>query len=155
MIRPAAPEDAPRVAAIWNKVIRETTAIFASTTRSEEEIATLAREDFFVHEGDGALLGFVRSFPFRAGNGYAFTVEQTIMVADGAQGKGVGRGLMDHLTAHVRARGKHSLWGVVTAENEAGLAFHRACGFREHGRLPEVGFKFGRWHDAVLMGLAL
>lgn len=155
MIRPAVAADAPALAAIWNRVIRETTAIFASTERTEAEIAALTSEDFFVQEEDGAILGFARAFPFRAGNGYAFTVEHTVMVAEGAHGRGVGRALMGHLAGHVAGQGKHTLWGVVTAENAPGLAFHRACGFREHGRLPEVGWKFGRWHDAVLMGLRL
>ena len=155
MIRPATPQDAPQLAAIWNPVIRHSTAIFSSEERSEEEIARLAAQDFWVWDEGGRILGFVRIFPFRAGNGYAHTAEHTIMLAPEAQGKGIGRRLIDHAVEQARAQGKHTLWAAVTGENEAGVAFHRACGFEVHGRLPEVGRKFDRWHDVVLMGRRL
>jgi phosphinothricin acetyltransferase len=45
----------------------------------------------------------------------------------------------------------HSLWAGVSAENPAGRAFHNAIGFTEVATLSEVGFKFGRWIDLVLM----
>lgn len=152
MIRPASLADVPRIAAIWNRVIRESSAIFSSEERSEEEIARLVQEDFWVWDEEGEVLGFDRFFPFRGGNGYRHTVEHTIMLAPQAQGRGIGRRLVDHVAAAARAKGKHSLWAAVAGENAAGLAFHAACGFREYGRLPEVGRKFGRWHDVVLMG---
>ncbi len=154
MIRPATPQDAPALSAIWNPVIRHSTAIFSSEERSEEEIARLASENFWVWDEDG-IQGFVRFFPFRAGNGYIHTVEHTIMLAPTAQGRGIGRRLVEHAAAEAKAQGKHTLWAAVTGENTAGVAFHRACGFTEHGRLPEVGYKFGRWHDVVLMGRRL
>jgi L-amino acid N-acyltransferase YncA len=155
VIRAATRADAPAIGAIWNRVIRESTSIFASTERTEAEIADLARQDFWVWDEGGRILGFARFFPFRAGNGYAHTVEHTILVAPEAHGRGVGRALMEHLIARAAEAGKHSLWAAVTGENEAGVAFHRSLGFVEHARLPEVGRKFGRWHDVVLMGLRL
>ena len=155
MIRPARAADAPAIAAIWNPVIRHSTAIFSSEERSEEEIARLAAQDFWVWDDGGTILGFARFFPFRAGNGYAFTVEHTVMVAPEGQGRGIGRALMLRVIEEARAQAKHSLWAAVTGENEAGLLFHKALGFTEHARLPEVGRKFGRWHDVVLLGLCL
>lgn len=157
MIRPARPGDAAQLRAIWTPVIRETTAIFHTTERTEEEIAALTAgaDPFLVREEEGRILGFARCFPFRAGNGYAPTVEHTILLAPEAQGRGIGRALIEALCGAAAAQGKHTMWGAVSAENEAGIAFHRACGFREHGRLPEVGYKFGRWLDLVLMGRRL
>lgn len=155
MIRPARPADAAAVAAIWNPVIRTSSAIFSSEERSIEEVARLIEQDCWLWAEGDAVLAFVRIFPFRSGNGYAHTVEQTIMVSPPAKGRGIGRALVEHAAAAARAAGKHSLWAAVSAENGPGLAFHRACGFTEHGRLPEVGWKFGRWHDVVLMGRML
>lgn len=156
MIRAAAPADAPALAAIYNRVIRETTHIFASTERGEEEVAALiAGGAVFVWEDAGRVGGFARFFPFRAGSGYAHTAEHTILVEPWAQGRGVGRALVACEAAHARAAGKHTLWAAVSADNAPGLAFHEACGFEAHGRLPKVGRKFGRWLDVVLMGLRL
>ncbi len=157
MIRPAAAPDAPALWRIWTPVIRDTTAIFHTAERSEEEIAALtgAGDPFLVWEEAGEVLGFARCFPFRAGNGYAHTVEHTILLAPAARGRGGGRALMEALLQEAGARGKHTMWGAVSAENAEGIAFHRACGFAEHGRLPQVGRKFGRWLDLVLMGRVL
>ena len=66
-------------------------------------------------------------------------------------GRGAGRALIGAIEAAGRDAGLHSLIGVVSGENAAGVAFHRRVGFVEVARLPQVGFKFGRWHDAVLM----
>ena len=68
-----------------------------------------------------------------------------------AQGGGVGRALMTAIEAHARSNGVHSLWAGISAENPGGVGFHRALGFVHVARLPEVGFKFGRWMDLVLM----
>ena len=157
MIRPAARADAAQLHAIWTPVIRETTHIFHTTERSEEEIAALTQgpDPFLVWDEGGPVLGFARCFPFRAGNGYAATVEHTILLAPQARGRGVGRALIDALADAAAAQGKHTMWGAVSAENTAGIAFHEACGFTIHGRLPEVGRKFGRWLDLVLMGRRL
>ncbi len=157
MIRPAAPGDAAGLHAIWTPVIRMTTFIFHTTERSEEEIAGLTRgaDPFLVWDDGGQVLGFARCFPFRAGNGYVRTVEHTILLAPGAQGRGIGRRLIDALAEVAAVQGKHMMIGAISAENAAGIAFHAACGFQEHGRLPEVGYKFGRWLDLVLMGRRL
>jgi phosphinothricin acetyltransferase len=58
---------------------------------------------------------------------------------------------MAALEREARAAGGHTMIGGVSTENPAGLAFHAALGYREAARLPEVGFKFGRWLDLVLM----
>jgi phosphinothricin acetyltransferase len=156
VIRPAAPRDAAQLHAIWTPVIRETTSIFHTTERSEEEIAALtAGPDPFLVWDDGAVRGFARCFPFRAGNGYTRTVEHTILLAPSAHGRGIGRRLIDALAQAAAQQGRHMMIGAISAENTSGLAFHAACGFAEHGRLPEVGYKFGRWLDLVLMGRRL
>ncbi len=73
------------------------------------------------------------------------------MLAPDARGRGVGRSLMSALCTHAGAEGVHSLWAGISAENPAAVRFHAALGFTEIARLPEVGYKFGRWMDLILM----
>jgi phosphinothricin acetyltransferase len=101
---------------------------------------------FFVAEEAGAVLGTIA---LARKDGYGEV--KSMFVDPAARGRGVGRALMAALEDHARAGGAHSLWAGVSAENPAGLGFHRAIGFAEIARLPEVGFKFGRWMDLVLM----
>ena len=66
-------------------------------------------------------------------------------------GRGGGRLLMNALFAHAKDAGKHSMFAGCSAENSGAVAFHARMGFQEVATLPEVGFKFGRWIDLVLM----
>lgn len=153
MIRRARPEDAAAIAAIWNAVIRDTAQTF--TTAEKDPAALAATLDgtppAFVAVPGGAVAGFVTAGQFRAGPGYARTFEHSIHVAPAARGRGLGRALMVALEADLAARGVHSLIAGVAGENPDGAAFHAALGYAEIARLPQVGRKFDRWHDLVLM----
>jgi len=83
--------------------------------------------------------------------GYHYTVEHTIHVREDNQGNGVGRSLMTVLFAAAHSLGKHVMVGAVTGENEASIRFHERLGFVEVARMPQVGAKFGRWLDLVLL----
>jgi L-amino acid N-acyltransferase YncA len=151
MIRPATTADAPTITSIWNHYIGETTVTFLPDEKSVEDVEKMIATDVCLVADDGGVQGFARYFQFRGGRGYFHTVEHTVLLAPGTAGRGYGRGLMKALMAHAAQAGKHSMWAGVSGENTAGVSFHVALGFEEIARLPEVGFKFGRWIDLVLM----
>ena len=156
-LRPATPDDAAAIAAVWNPFIREGFVTFNSALKPPAEIAALiqartaAGHGFLVAEENGAVAGFATYGQFRAGVGYAHTMEHTILLAPGAGGRGLGRALMAALEDHAAAAGAHSMIAGVSAANPPGIAFHAAIGYAERARLPQVGFKAGRWLDLVLM----
>lgn len=156
-IRPAEAGDAKALAGIVNHYIRETTVSFTEDEKTvlEMALAVKTRDEaghgFLVAEGNGDLLGYATYGPYRNGSGYRETLEHTVLLRPGAEGKGVGRALMAALEEHARAGGVHSLIGGISGENEGGIAFHRRIGFAEVGRVAEAGLKFGRRIDLVLM----
>jgi phosphinothricin acetyltransferase len=153
MIRPARPGDAAAIAAIWNRVIRDTAFTFTSAEKSVDTLAEAiaAGAPWHVTEAAGAVRVFLTASQFRGGPGYAHTFEHSVHVAPAAQGAGHGRALMRAIEADLAARGAHSLLAGVAGENPGAMAFHAALGYRVVATLPEVGWKFGRWHDLVLM----
>ncbi|SMO71767.1 phosphinothricin acetyltransferase [Thalassovita litoralis] len=157
LIRPACSDDVPVVLAIWNPFIRDTAVTFNSAEKTAPGLtADIAAKEaegkaFFVAELDGAIVGFATYGQFRGGVGYARTMEHTVILSESAHGRGVGRALMTAIEDHARAAGAHSMFAGVSAENTAGKAFHAAIGYAEVARLKQVGFKFGRWMDLVLM----
>lgn len=151
-IRRASAGDAMAIAAIWNEIIRESIATFTSAEKTPAVLASLMQDQpFWVAEGDARVLGFATYSQFRGGPGYAHTMEHTLHLARESQRRGIGRALMAHLEDAARAEGVHSLMAGISGENSTGLAFHRALGYLEAARLAQVGYKFGRWHDLVLM----
>lgn len=154
MIRHAMPTDAPSIAAIWNHYLRDTIATFNPVEKTEAEVAALitAPHAVFVADGTGRITGFARHFQFRTGQGYARAAEHTILLApDAPRGQGTGRGLMRAILDDATARGIGAMIAGVSGENADGQAFHAAMGFATVGLIPAVGWKYGRWHDLVLM----
>ncbi len=153
MIRLATPNDAAAIAAIWNTAILNTTITFNPDPKSAADVAALITETnpCLVYEDADRVLGFARYFPFRGGRGYVHTVELTVMLHDDAQGHGAGRALVNDLCELAQKAGKRSMFAGCSAENPGAVAFHAKLGFEQLAILPQVGFKFGRWIDLVLM----
>lgn len=156
IIRPARPEDAGAIIAFWNPLIRDTLVTFNPVEKTEAEVADSIRakaaagHGFFVAE-DAGILGFASYGQFRAGMGYAKAMEHTIILAPEGRGRGVGRALMAAIEDHARAQGYHSMIAGVSGGNPEGRAFHAAIGYAELAVVPQVGWKFGRFWDLVLM----
>ncbi|MCM2563819.1 GNAT family N-acetyltransferase [Lutimaribacter sp. EGI FJ00015] len=152
--RPAQPGDAAALLPIVNHVIRDTTVTFTNREKTEsdmrDEIAARGSA-FLVAEEAGHILGYASYAQFRGGPGYARTMEHSIALAPAARGHGVGRALIEAMCDQARGQGVHVMIGGISAENVTGLAFHGRLGFVETGRLPQVGFKFGRYIDLVFM----
>ena len=156
-IRQARPEDCAALVALWNPVIRQGEATFNSIEKTAEGLAAeiaakqQANQPFLLAEEDGEVQGFATYGQFRASNGYRHTMEHTIILSPAHHGKGLGRRLMAEIEAIARARQVHSMFAGVSHANIAGLNFHRAIGYVEVARLPQVGRKFDRWFDLVLL----
>ncbi|MDT8327136.1 MAG: N-acetyltransferase family protein [Roseovarius sp.] len=154
IIRQARPGDIEAILAIWNPLIRDTSVTFTTCEKTSEAlVAEIAARGaaFMVAEEAGAILGFASFGAFRPGPGYAHTAEHTVILDVAARGRGVGRALMARLEEVARGQGIHALVAGVSGENEGAIAFHAAIGFRQVAHLPEVGRKFGRWVDLVLL----
>jgi phosphinothricin acetyltransferase len=158
LIREATQADLPAILAIYNEVIRTSTAVYRDEpVPLEERAAWYAQRraqgfPVLVAERGGALLGFASYGDWRgAFPGYRHTVEHSVHVADGLRGQGVGRALLEALIPHAESQGMHVMLGAVDAANEASLRFHERLGFRRVAHFHEVGRKFGRWLDLVFV----
>ncbi len=149
--------DAAAIARIWNPVIRDTLITFNSQEKTDQEVADYIRTrqengyGVFVAKTDGDCVGFASYGQFRGGIGYAKTMEHTIILAPGFRGQGVGRALLARVEDHARGAGVHSIFAGVSAANPEGIAFHEKLGYQRICDLPQVGYKFGRYIDLVLL----
>lgn len=153
-LRAARPEDAHAIAGITNRIIAETLVTFTTTLRDPADIAREIVERgpaYLVLERDETVQGFCTYGPFRSGPGYAATVELTIQLTPEVQGQGAGRAMLSRLMAVAQQQGRHVMVAGVSSANPGAEAFHRAMGFAETGRMPEVGRKQGQWLDLILM----
>lgn len=156
MIRPAEPSDIPAVTAIINQVIRDTTITVNSVEKSEAEVLAMMTErralghEMFVADLDG-VIGYATYAQFRGSVGYARTMEHSVALAAAGQGRGLGRALMAAVEGHACEAGAHVMVAAITADNSASIEFHKILGYASVGFMPQVGYKFGRYHDLVLM----
>ena len=161
-IRDATVDDLPAITDLFNAHIATTTIAWRDLEAPLEEIGdwfasqTTDGHPVLVAEVEEQVAGYCCWSAFRGGPrfpGYRHTVEQTVHVADAVQRTGVGRALIAALIDRAREDRVHVLVAGIDGENLASLGLHRALGYVEVARMPEVGRKFDRWLDLVLMQL--
>ncbi len=157
-IRPATPADISAITLVYAQAVRHGTASFELDPPDEAEMsrrmASLLEGGFpyLVATKYDALLGYAYAGPYRLRPAYRFTLEDSIYLAPEAQGRGIGRKLIDALLALSEQGGYRQMIAVIgDSANVGSIALHRAAGFQTVGTFENVGFKFGRWLDSVLM----
>ena len=157
LIDDASRRDLPEILAIYNEVIRNSTAVY-----SEEEFTPARgftwfdakREHGFplvVARDFSGVTGFGSFGEFRAWPCYRHSVEHSVHVRADCRGQGIGRALVTELLGRAAAMGKHVMIAGIDADNAVSIGLHRSLGFTAVGHFHEVGFKFGRWLDLVFM----
>lgn len=142
---------------IYNDAVVNTTAVYDYQPRTAEAQAEwfAARKaqgwPVLVADEAGRVLGFASFGPFRPWPAYLYAVENAIYVAPDRRGHGVGSLLLPALIHEAKARHLHTMIAGIDAANRASLRLHEKCGFGEIGRFREVGWKFDRWLDLVMM----
>ena len=157
-IRPSRDEDVAAITAIYAHHVLTGTGTFEIDPPTEADMAgrradVLARKlPYIVAEKDGRVAGFAYCNWFKPRPAYRFSAEDSIYVADGARGLGLGRMLLAELAAQSEAAGVRKLLAVIGDSANAGsIGVHRALGFTDVGVMRSVGWKFGAWRDIVLM----
>ena len=155
-VRLARPTDAEAIRSIYNLEVTESTVTFDLVPRTlADQHAWLAAHGgvhpAVVAEADGEVVGFGSLGPYRSRPAYATTVEDSVYVRRDRRGTGYGRAIVSELVRLSTVHGFHAIMARVVGGHEASIRLHQACGFGLVGVEREVGRKFGRWLDVVLM----
>jgi L-amino acid N-acyltransferase YncA len=157
-IRTAAPRDLAAITRIYEHAVRHGTASFEIEPPDQAEMARRQSALFagsfpyLVAEHGGAIAGYAYAGPYRARPAYRWSVEDSIYIDPQMQGRGIGRALLERLIVEAEARKFRQMIAVIgDSANAPSIELHRALGFRLVGTFDNVGFKFGRWLDSVLM----
>lgn len=158
LIRPSLPDDLPAVQAIYAHHVLTGTASFELEPPDAAELGRRRAEvlgrglPHVVAEIDGAVVGFAYAGAYRTRPAYRTTAEDSIYMAPGFAGRGIGRALLTRVLDECAMADIRQVIAVIGGDENAGsIRLHAALGFERVGRLPAVGYKFGRWLDVVLM----
>lgn len=159
-IRLAEAGDAEAIRAIRNDVIAHSAAMWTTELVSPAAgrawlAENLARRSAYVAEAGGQVAGYANWAPWRPKDGYRHTVEDSVYLAAGHQGRGLGAELLRALIAGATESGAHVMMACIEAGNARSVALHERLGFELVGTAREVGTKFGRWLDLTMMRLPL
>jgi phosphinothricin acetyltransferase len=161
-IRPAGPGDLPAITAIYAEAVQFGTATFelvppdlAEMTRRFEAV-TSAGFPYLAGLLDGRLVGYAYAGRYHPRAAYRFTVENSIYLAPESHRRGVGTKLLQCLIDECEKLGFRQIIAIVGDSANAGsIGVHAKAGFQTIGLHPDVGYKFGRWLDIVMMQRAL
>jgi L-amino acid N-acyltransferase len=155
-LRVARLDDAEAMRSIYNVEVETSTVTFDLVPRSlADQRAWLAARSgahtALVADEGGAVVGFGSLSPYRDRPAYSTSVEDSVYIHREHQGRGVGRLLLTGLVDAAQASGFHAVFARIVGGHEASIGLHAALGFEIVGTEREVGRKFGRWLDVVIM----
>jgi L-amino acid N-acyltransferase YncA len=157
-VRDTADADLPAIQTIYAQEVLHGLATFEEVPPTADELR--ARRAAIVKLGlpyltaelGGQVVGYSYAAPYRPRPAYRHTLENSVYVAEGMQGNGIGTALLSALIARCETGHWRQMIAVIgNSDNAGSIALHRRLGFHHAGTLDASGFKLGRWVDTVLM----
>ncbi len=162
LIRPAAPQDLPAIQSIYAHHVMHGLASFEEVPPALEEMRRRFEDitgqgfPYLLAEERGEILGYGYCSLYCTRSAYRHTLEDSIYVKQGQQGKGVGKAMLKELIVRCETLNCRQLVAVIGDSANAGsIKLHASLGFVRAGLLRSTGYKFGRWVDSVYMQLPL
>jgi len=162
VIRTARSDDVEQIQQIYAHHVLSSTTTFEETPPTVEEMAQRMQSvsdqglPWLVAERDGRIVGYCYAAPYRPRPAYRYTIEDSIYLADGESGKGIGCELLTTLIEHCEQGPWRQMIAVIAGtQNQSSIALHRKLGFAHVGTQPDTGYKFSQWIDVVFMQRAL
>ena len=151
-IRPATPQDAAGILAIYAQIVRDTAISFEveppTVPEMQQRISqTLLKYPWLVCERQGDSLGYVYASQHRARAAYQWATDVSVYIHADVHRSGIGRGLYTALFSLLHRQGFYNLYAGITLPNDGSVGLHEALGFQPVGVYRSVGFKFDAWHD--------
>ena len=157
-VRPATSDDLPAIQEIYGYHVLHGLASFEEEPPPLEELRRRFDDvrsrglPWLAADFGGVLAGYGYCAPYRARSAYRYSLEDSIYVRQGSEGRGVGAALLGTLIERCEALGYRQLVAVIgDSANAASINLHVSFGFLRAATLRSVGFKFGRWVDSVVM----
>lgn len=160
-VRPSLESDVPAMLAIYIHHIRRGLGDLDLEPLQAEDIKRRRKNmlrrklPHLVADRGGIIVGYAYAVPFRKRPAYRYAVKHSIYVHADHLHSGVGRLLLPALIDACAAAGFRQMFGYIDASNTPSQKLHEAFGFERAGLLKDVGFKFGRWTDSLLMQRSL
>lgn len=162
IVRPAALQDLPAIQSIYAYHVLHGLASFEEEAPPLEEMRRRFEDvtgrglPYLVAEEQGEILGYGYCTLYRSRSAYRFTLEDSLYVNQGKQGKGIGKAVLGELIVCCEVLNYRQIIAVIgDSANAASIAVHASLGFVRAGNLRSTGYKLGRWVDSVLMQLPL
>ena len=151
-----------RVAEIFGWYATHSVATFEEAPRADQEWHELLGHlsglglPFLIADASDEIAGYAYAGPWRGKPAYRHTVEDSIFIAPGITGRGVGRQLLTQLLSDAAGAGARQMIAVIAdTGDQASERLHENFGLSRAGLLASVGYKHGRWIDTLLMQRSL
>jgi phosphinothricin acetyltransferase len=154
--RSAVPADAEAIREIYNREVLTSTVTFDLVPRTDDDQRVWMDARSGAHavvvavDGD-EIVGFGSLSPYRPRPAYSTSVEDSVYIHRDHQGQGIGKLILADLVARAQQHGFHTIIGRIVGGHDASIRLHRSLGFDHVGVEREIGRKFGKWLDVVVM----